>query len=147
MSAFWPFYEVETPRIPYKYWEFLVPHHIIPSDDRELQLKSIDLRICFNHIIPSDDRELQREVSESARADYHIIPSDDRELQPVLRLMSVVIYHIIPSDDRELQRVLQRRPRLGIISYQVMTGNYSASARVRLPRFIISYQVMTGNYS
>ena len=31
------FFEVETPRIPYKYGEFLSSDHIIPNDNRELQ--------------------------------------------------------------------------------------------------------------
>ena len=34
-----------------------------------------------------------------------------------------------------------------IISYQVMTGNYSSNASASLSLMIISYQVMTGNYS
>ena len=103
MSAFWPFYEVETPRIPYKYREFLVPHHIIPSDDRELQHKGLMVYHTEHHIIPSDDRELQ---------------------------LADGIITSVP-----------------IISYQVMTGNYSMRRESHSAGTIISYQVMTGNYS
>ena len=34
-----------------------------------------------------------------------------------------------------------------IITYQVITGNYSGWCRVPLCFFIITYQVITGNYS
>ena len=81
MSAFWPFYEVETPRIPYKYREFLVPHHIIPSDDRELQQAWHMGRCRRHHIIPSDDRELQQHLFGVPAQVYHTILNDDREFR------------------------------------------------------------------
>ena len=34
-----------------------------------------------------------------------------------------------------------------IITYQVITGNYSLSSRHHSNKFIITYQVITGNYS
>ena len=34
-----------------------------------------------------------------------------------------------------------------IITYQVITGNYSYSGKGKGSRYIITYQVITGNYS
>ena len=53
-----------------------------------------------------------------------------------------VPYYNIPSNNRELQQWV---PETRIITYQVITGNYSLPPAV-LPR-IITYQVITGNYS
>ena len=57
--------------------------------------------------------------------EHHIIPSDDWELQRRPECRFELSHHIIPSDDWELQPA--HAPLQGhiIISYQVMTGNYS----------------------
>ena len=58
-----------------------------------------------------------------------------------------VPYYNIPSNNRELQRHHVKRGRTLIITYQVITGNYSIPC-ASCPRcHIITYQVITGNYS
>ena len=58
-----------------------------------------------------------------------------------------VIYYNIPSNSRELQQKQNGLPGWKIITYQVITGNYSSSRNLYIRRFIITYQVITGNYS
>ena len=58
-----------------------------------------------------------------------------------------VPYYNIPSNNRELQRVDWRRREFSIITYQVITGNYSAGLILDVILTIITYQVITGNYS
>ena len=53
----------------------------------------------------------------------------------------------IPSNSRELQQKQNGLPGWKIITYQVITGNYSSSRNLYIRRFIITYQVITGNYS
>ena len=53
----------------------------------------------------------------------------------------------IPSNNRELQQEVSRVKILLIITYQVITGNYSEEALIITPTSIITYQVITGNYS
>ena len=78
---------------------------------------------------------------------YYNIPSNNRELQHCLLQYSVHLYYNIPSNNRELQLSRVSVVFLCIITYQVITGNYSVQGRVgRLAR-IITYQVITGNYS
>ena len=57
----------------------------------------------YNYNIPSNNRELQRtNVNPAASADYNI-----------------------PSNNRELQRLERANSNISIITYQVITGNYS----------------------
>ena len=58
-----------------------------------------------------------------------------------------VPYYNIPSNNRELQRFNSTHLKKPIITYQVITGNYSMSAAVGNSCAIITYQVITGNYS
>ena len=58
-----------------------------------------------------------------------------------------VPYYNIPSNNRELQPTRHHLHPLSIITYQVITGNYSCN-RLGIPGIrIITYQVITGNYS
>ena len=56
---------------------------------------------------------------------YYNIPSNNRELQRYLPMSSVRSNYNIPSNNRELQPVLRLLQRTAIITYQVITGNYS----------------------
>ena len=53
----------------------------------------------------------------------------------------------IPSNNRELQRGSIPPVGVAIITYQVITGNYSACVTICNAKPIITYQVITGNYS
>ena len=58
-----------------------------------------------------------------------------------------VPYYNIPSNNRELQLISCAVWLHFIITYQVITGNYSAVRFVFDMTEIITYQVITGNYS
>ena len=57
--------------------------------------------------------------------DNYNIPSNNRELQLVPLTVLVGDNYNIPSNNRELQPTFQRSRMLKIITYQVITGNYS----------------------
>ena len=97
--------------------------------------------------IPSNNRELQRKLWLPALpADYNI-PSNNRELQQFIAPRFVFQYYNIPSNNRELQPLDLIHPFTYIITYQVITGNYSCFTCHHTLFFIITYQVITGNYS
>ena len=82
---------------------FSVPYYNIPSNNRELQRGSCSQIVCRYYNIPSNNRELQlNSFSASVTSDYNI-PSNNRELQPSTLKVSMSF----------------------IITYQVITGNYS----------------------
>ena len=56
---------------------------------------------------------------------YYNIPSNNRELQPYCHYLAHAIYYNIPSNNRELQRTRFSSSSSLIITYQVITGNYS----------------------
>ena len=58
-----------------------------------------------------------------------------------------VPYYNIPSNNRELQHVETIKSDIEIITYQVITGNYSYHSALSSLNRIITYQVITGNYS
>ena len=58
-----------------------------------------------------------------------------------------VPYYNIPSNNRELQPIRGLGRNHTIITYQVITGNYSRFAGFFSAVVIITYQVITGNYS
>ena len=58
-----------------------------------------------------------------------------------------VPYYNIPSNNRELQHPIHYHSILLIITYQVITGNYSRQRQSKFVNTIITYQVITGNYS
>ena len=79
-------------------------------------------------------------------SDYNI-PSNNRELQLALLISSPIADYNIPSNNRELQRHDNPVQCINIITYQVITGNYSVLVLLPKPHLIITYQVITGNYS
>ena len=56
-------------------------------------------------------------------------------------------YYNIPSNNRELQQRRYTMNKKEIITYQVITGNYSDCHNKEHKAVIITYQVITGNYS
>ena len=58
-----------------------------------------------------------------------------------------VPYYNIPSNNRELQLLPETIGKRFIITYQVITGNYSRAGLLPFSDYIITYQVITGNYS
>ena len=78
---------------------------------------------------------------------YYNIPSNNRELQQVTPATSKVMDYNIPSNSRELQQKQNGLPGWKIITYQVITGNYSPLSVLLWFHYIITYQVITGNYS
>ena len=58
-----------------------------------------------------------------------------------------VPYYNIPSNNRELQLIAHADTAKQIITYQVITGNYSPFSTRETSENIITYQVITGNYS
>ena len=78
---------------------------------------------------------------------YYNIPSNNRELQHQLRTSPQIQDYNIPSNNRELQHTSSCLLSIIIITYQVITGNYSRSCKCYRLIVIITYQVITGNYS
>ena len=97
--------------------------------------------------IPSNNRELQLERLNSAGSHDYNIPSNNRELQLMHQQCWLVKNYNIPSNNRELQHANAITIQLVIITYQVITGNYSSSLHNLYDSWIITYQVITGNYS
>ena len=58
---------------------------------------------------------------------YYNIPSNNRELQLRVRSIARIVDYNIPSNNRELQLETVFFLILLIITYQVITGNYSYS--------------------
>ena len=78
---------------------------------------------------------------------YYNIPSNNRELQQTVITEYIAENYNIPSNNRELQRIKLNIKASNIITYQVITGNYSQTHVLADYRYIITYQVITGNYS
>ena len=97
--------------------------------------------------IPSNNRELQQIPVLRMGKDYYNIPSNNRELQQNPPVWVTPVNYNIPSNNRELQRYFPQQGQGTIITYQVITGNYSLSGICVSPIGIITYQVITGNYS
>ena len=64
----------------------------------------------------------------------------------LIYLPNIMNYNI-PSNNRELQLYVATPERRKIITYQVITGNYSGAMLSPTATEIITYQVITGNYS
>ena len=75
------------------------------------------------------------------------IPSNNRELQLIGSNLRVLYDYNIPSNNRELQPGMRMHCGHSIITYQVITGNYSKCRVLHSDSYIITYQVITGNYS
>ena len=78
---------------------------------------------------------------------YYNIPSNNRELQHIGVLGFRALDYNIPSNNRELQHLVDSAILFFIITYQVITGNYSQRTTELHRTVIITYQVITGNYS
>ena len=78
---------------------------------------------------------------------YYNIPSNNRELQRWRMIMVTSGNYNIPSNNRELQPQNREIHQFTIITYQVITGNYSLEYFPLYLCTIITYQVITGNYS
>ena len=79
----------------------------------------------FDYNIPSNNRELQRRHKRQVCDNYYNIPSNNRELQPFGYTNTPAGHYNIPSNNRELQPQFQLGHLIKIITYQVITGNYS----------------------
>ena len=97
--------------------------------------------------IPSNNRELQREAEVRKHGEDYNIPSNNRELQPERSEKAAFPDYNIPSNNRELQQNCISILLKAIITYQVITGNYSLEYFPLYLCTIITYQVITGNYS
>ena len=75
--------------------------------------------------IPSNNRELQPTLTRWPKTSHYNIPSNNRELQLVTVKKEGAKDYNIPSNNRELQLRLDTRTTYSIITYQVITGNYS----------------------
>ena len=146
-SLFTCFLKDKTLHNHWDYAGFTVPYYNIPSNNRELQPSQVSyLRMC-NYNIPSNNRELQPTGRERFLNSYYNIPSNNRELQPDLVKTGEKEDYNIPSNNRELQHNPSHSYVVSIITYQVITGNYSFIWRNWNHLLIITYQVITGNYS
>ena len=129
------------------YAGFSVPYYNIPSNNRELQpTKNVTL-FLFYYNIPSNNRELQHLRYHTLDKLYYNIPSNNRELQPPSVSyvpLFIITYQVITGNYSMNGNAWKQRR---IITYQVITGNYSAARFFCLQCRIITYQVITGNYS
>ena len=78
---------------------------------------------------------------------YYNIPSNNRELQPersTRKLFPIITYQVITGN---YSPPSVHGSSCNIITYQVITGNYSYDESRTYERIIITYQVITGNYS
>ena len=85
-------------------------------------------------------------ITEQPRRHYNI-PSNNRELQHIVNIktvISIITYQVITGNYSLGKYSLSA---FKIITYQVITGNYSTRYTYFLVSFIITYQVITGNYS
>ena len=89
--------------------ESLITDYTIPSDNRELQLKTLVYTLLTDYTIPSDNRELQHTIT--AQVLRRIIP-----------------YQVI-TGNYNLPDLQALPPH--IIPYQVITGNYNVGTVIR----------------
>ena len=78
-----------------------------------------------NYNIPSNNRELQPHMGMRIAILHYNIPSNNRELQHMVRRQWHWKDYNIPSNNRELQPRRKGHLIVIIITYQVITGNYS----------------------
>ena len=79
--------------------------------------------------IPSNNRELQHRIRTYMHYLNYNIPSNNRELQLIGSNLRVLYDYNIPSNNRELQPGMRMHCGHSIITYQVITGNYSCVPR------------------
>ena len=87
--------------------------------------------MVYNYNIPSNNRELQPVLTFLRSFSYYNIPSNNRELQPLSNKSVIFIHYNIPSNNRELQHTYGMYFTYPIITYQVITGNYSSHPGIR----------------
>ena len=146
-SLFTCFLKDKTLHNHWDYAGFTVPYYNIPSNNRELQPSSVRLSKWSNYNIPSNNRELQQKPRRRSTVTHYNIPSNNRELQPHSFSVSNTSNYNIPSNNRELQR-------FSLSSFNQLNYNIPSNNReLQLPTYIvnsgtiITYQVITGNYS
>ena len=124
-SLFTCFLKDKTLHNHWDYAGFTVPYYNIPSNNRELQHLIFYTESIHYYNIPSNNRELQRNGRKKEKNPDYNIPSNNRELQ----LHAIPIFtssnYNIPSNNRELQHNNGKEHVYKIITYQVITGNYS----------------------
>ena len=125
-SLFTCFLKDKTLHNHWDYAGFTVPYYNIPSNNRELQQKTYCRALSFYYNIPSNNRELQLVHSHCVGVYNYNIPSNNRELQHSTVQNMWNNYYNIPSNNRELQQVRRYQTHISIITYQVITGNYSS---------------------
>ena len=146
-SLFTCFLKDKTLHNHWDYAGFTVPYYNIPSNNRELQPLAICLANRMDYNIPSNNRELQQcRAPWLHPADYNI-PSNNRELQPMADTSEAPYYYNIPSNNRELQHLEpEEKPPS---HYNIPSNNRELQQLLHLMHvtLIITYQVITGNYS
>ena len=146
-SLFTCFLKDKTLHNHWDYAGFTVPYYNIPSNNRELQPHRLSLLPRPYYNIPSNNRELQRMPGTEGIRHYYNIPSNNRELQPMCfdkTFFTIITYQVITGNYSHSQA---HSYTIRIITYQVITGNYSITISICITVFIITYQVITGNYS
>ena len=146
-SLFTCFLKDKTLHNHWDYAGFTVPYYNIPSNNRELQLHHLLVLEKQYYNIPSNNRELQPDDNYCFFLQDYNIPSNNRELQQMSYFVCQFLYYNIPSNNRELQQWNESYLLHRIITYQVITGNYSGFPICACLAMIITYQVITGNYS
>ena len=146
-SLFTCFLKDKTLHNHWDYAGFTVPYYNIPSNNRELQLEKIPMTQEDNYNIPSNNRELQPIAIGSLPCVYYNIPSNNRELQRGAWYEQRTKYYNIPSNNRELQ--LYVVTFMCCLHYNIPSNNRELQPDPDLlcSRLIITYQVITGNYS
>ena len=124
-SLFTCFLKDKTLHNHWDYAGFTVPYYNIPSNNRELQHTYPHDQPHVHYNIPSNNRELQQfKKIIFFDTDYNI-PSNNRELQHCSGKGIHENDYNIPSNNRELQPIYRISRFYAIITYQVITGNYS----------------------
>ena len=129
------------------YAGFSVPYYNIPSNNRELQQMAIFQTSLLDYNIPSNNRELQLSDCSKIWSSHYNIPSNNRELQPHEQSTIRLNDYNIPSNNRELQRF--GFAPLSALDYNIPSNNRELQQKhgIIVIGEIITYQVITGNYS
>ena len=146
-SLFTCFLKDKTLHNHWDYAGFTVPYYNIPSNNRELQRSTLLTSRHCNYNIPSNNRELQHQAIHKIMTIYYNIPSNNRELQLTAVCGIIRFYYNIPSNNRELQHLIHNF--LKSFYYNIPSNNreLQLSGVSAFLHKIITYQVITGNYS
>ena len=102
-SLFTCFLKDKTLHNHWDYAGFTVPYYNIPSNNRELQLRTLTPPMVGDYNIPSNNRELQLRWRPVSPLFHYNIPSNNRELQLARCTPTAWANYNIPSNNRELQ--------------------------------------------